>query len=288
MSMESTARARAKASIIALATAVGLMAALIPQAATAGTPVLIDDVELKGPGPTRWDAENGGANSCNTSDVYTPVQDGTFDVQSDAFDDGLALNVDGTDFLDADENGIKVGKSLTVGSQTISGVKVWRTDRVLTSSPTMRSLIRFKNPTTGPIRLTVLWDSNLGSDGSEAVRGSANGDTTYELGDRWVVSSDDGVTPSDPVLTFVLFGKRAAVRPDTIVDTFTSGCFGVELPLRVKARSTSYLLFFTQMNGTNESATSRAIRFNRVRSGSVLLRGIETKVLDNIRNWSFA
>lgn len=287
MSMEATTRAHVRPSMIALASVAAMVAVLIPQSAIGAT-VLIDDVTMTGPGPTTWDAQNGGANSCNTTDIYTPVNDGVFGAQTDAFDGGLALNVEGTDFLDADESGDLVGNTLTVGSQTISGVKIWRTDRVLASSPTMRSLIKFKNPTTGPIRLTVLWDSNLGSDSSEAVRASANGDTTYALGDRWVVSSDDAVTPADPVLTFVTFGKRADVRPDTIVDTFTSGCFGVELTLKVKARSTKYLLFFTQMNGTNEAAISRAAKFNRVRTGSKLLVDLPTKVLNKISNWSFA
>ncbi len=287
MMRDRSGRRRSRMSTAAVASITIVVLMLVSHAATAGAPVLIDDVLIKGPGPTRWDAENGG-NSCNTSDIYTPVSDGEFDTQDDAFDDGLALNVEGIDFLDSDENGTRVRKMLTVGPEPIAGVRVWRTDQVLTTSPTMRSLIRFKNPTAAPIRLDVLWDSNLGSDGSELVQATANGDTTYGLNDRWVVSSDDAATPSDPVLTFVLFGKRAAVRPNTIVDTFGSGCFGVELRLRVKARSSGFLLFFTQMNGTNESGISGAAQFNRVRPGSDLLRGLAPRVLRNIRNWDLA
>jgi hypothetical protein len=242
------------------------------------------EVTLLGKGPTFWDATND-TSSCNTSTAFSPVDDGEYDGQTDAFDGGLTINVNGTDFVDADDaldlagdNPVELITTAGVGGK----IRVTRMDAALSTSPTLRSLIAFRNNNAKGRTLTVLWDSNLGSDSSEAVRADSSGNTAYGLNDRWVISSDDATTPSDPVLTFVLFGRRAAERPSNIVDNFGGGCFGIEFEIRVPGKSTRYLLLFTQMNGTNEQAISRSGAFDRLGRG--LLRGISDSVRDRILN----
>jgi hypothetical protein len=130
-----------------------------------------------------------------------------------------------------------------------------------------------------------MWDSDLGSDGSEAVRASSNGNATYEVGkDKWVVSSDDGTTPGDPPLTFALFGAHAAERPTDVVNDFGSGCFTPEFKIKVPAGATRYLLFFTQLHDTNEHAMNAAPKLET--PPRRLLAGLSRSVQANILNWS--
>ena len=51
------------------------------------------------------------------------------------------------------------------------------------------------------------------------------------------------------------------------------------------AGAAKYLLFFMEMNGSNNSGTRNAAKFNTVAAGSPLLRGISTRVQRKIANW---
>jgi len=275
-------RVRARAWLMATTGALALVGSLAP----AGAGVVGDGTTLMGAGPTRWDLSID-TSSCNTSTVFSPVDDGEFRTKSDAFDGGLTINVDGTDFVDADDSFPLVGQNpvtLIAAGGVGSGIRVTRSETALPGSPTLRSLVALRNTNPNGRNLTVQWDSDLGSDSSEAVRADSSGNAAYGLRDRWVVSSDDATTPSDPVLTFALFGRRASARTTTIVDNFGGGCFGVSFDIRVPGGSTRYLLFFTQMNGSNERAISRASSFDR--PGAALLAGIPSRVRSDVLNWN--
>jgi hypothetical protein len=261
---------------------------LTASTATAGIIEDVDSITLQGRQQSRWDFSNT-SGSCTIAGAFSPASDGELGDKSDAFDGGLALSVDGTAFTDSDGEITSLGQpgpfEPTLGPEPIAGVNVTRKERALLRTPTLRSLVGFRNNGGSPVTLTVRWDSNLGSDSSEEVRASSSGNLSYGLGDRWVVSSDAASGPSDPVLTFVLFGKRARERPNLIVNNFGSGCFGVEYEVTVPANGTRYLLFFTQMNATNNAARNRAVRFNKDLSGSEFLAGLSTRVRSKILNW---
>jgi hypothetical protein len=246
------------------------------------------DVVLYGGGFTQWDVDRN--SSCESGTAYTPVSDGEIDdsitEQNDAYDGGLILTVGAEDFDDPNEVGNLSGQSLSVGPATLEGLVVSRTDAALGSSPTLRSLIRLRN-TGGPKTRDIVWSSDLGSDGAEEVRDSSNGNTIYQLGDRWVISSDDDTTPGDPVLTHVLFGRsNPREKVVEIIDAPDgTGCFTVRFRVRVPRNGTRYLLFFTEMNRTNGGAETRAGKYNDPNLGPKLLKGIGPSVRNRILNW---
>lgn len=286
------------AAIVAMATAIATGSSVATAASTA-----IDDVELTGANAT-WDAEadyDYGAGSgapCTTSTAgFTPADDVSFGDMSDAFDGGLFLNVDGTIFDDPDEMGdYRAGtQQLTAGPMKMSRLQVTRIERAITNTPTLRSLIKLKNPTSRDITVPVLWDSAMGADEDERTRASSapkSRRTTAE--DDWTVTSDDADSPGDPVVTFVIYGpgdidvtnRQVPWAPeDDEGASVGEACVVFRFRARVPAGQTRYLLFFTEVRGTNEKAIQSAPRFENVRSASPLLDGISGRVADRILNW---
>jgi hypothetical protein len=276
---------RPAAATIALGLAV-LMAAQVTWAA----PVHVDDVVLFGGGFTQWDAEDG-VSACVGVGTDTPVEGGEIDdgvsVDADAFDTGLVLQVGTTPFNDPDNIGNLVGQSLSLGPVSMEGLQVSRTDTAIGSSPTLRTLIKLRNNGAAKTR-DVVWDSDLGSDLDTGVRATSSGDATYQLGDRWLVSSDFATDPpGDAAVTHVVFG-RSNPREKVVEILFnpnTAGCFVVRFSASVRANSTRYLLFFTEMNRTNAGAAVRAGKFNDPNLNSKLLKGISAGVRNQVLNW---
>ena len=276
--------------LVALAATLGMtLSNAAPAHAAPQAIVPITGTILQGAGPTGWDLA-ADVLGCSVTG-FTPVVDGTYKSKDDAFDNGLVVAIDGTAFIDADGNaGMTVpDQVVTVDNTTFAPVHVTRTDRALHSSPTLRTLLKFTNTGGTPANLSVEWDSDLGSDSATEVRASSNGNDTYQLNDRWAVSSDDPTAPSDPVLTFVMFGQHAATHPDTIVDALGNDqtCFTVDTPISVPAGGTRYLLFFTEMNGKIRAAVKGTAKFDTLAAGDAPLTGIKSAVLNRIENWNF-
>jgi hypothetical protein len=270
--------------------ALGAAVTMFLMAGTASA-VPIDNVVLDGGGPTQWDPEDRDTTGCldNQRDGFTPVNDGNFDGNGDAFDDGLIVSVNRVAFRDPNNDGQLSGEQLTVGPGRAGGLRVTRIERALQGSPTLRSLIAFRNGRDTRRVARVQWDSNLGSDGLEEVRGSSDGDTVAEVNDRWVVTSDNAVDASldDPPLVFVLWGPNPRVRTLSIIEAPGDNCFTISMRIRVPANSTRYLLFFTEMtDNSNNTALLSAQKFNNVGQGSPLLNGIPSSVRNNILNWN--
>jgi hypothetical protein len=253
-----------------------------PALATATDEMPIENFVLDGAGPTLWDGNNS-SGGCDLSG-FAPVDDGQWKERSDAFDGGAVLGVDGSGFDDPNDLSPFGTNTYSTGPSDLGTTRVWRTDRALQKSSTLQSLITLRNTdSSSGHTITVEWDSNLGSDGFESVHGSSSGDTNYALGDRWVVSSDS--SQSDPVLTFVLFGRHAAEQTDTIVNAPGSGCMTATFSVHLAAGATKYMLFFTEMNGSNKQARKSAGKFDSVAAGDPILKGISTKVQHKIANW---
>jgi hypothetical protein len=274
-----------KGSLVVAAT----LAAMLLMGSVASA-VPIDDVELQGAGPTFWDVTARDPTGClNQKEGFTPVDDGIFAGNPDAFDNGLVLFVNGVPFRDPDDQGQLSGEQLTVGPGSAGGLRVVRIERALQGSPTLRSLISFQNRRDTRRVVRIQWDSGLGSDFQEEVRGTSDGDATLELTDRWLVTSDDPVNASldDPPLVFVLWGQNAGVRTLNFIHPPGDGCFTISMRIRVPANSKRYLLFFTEMHDdSNGAALSSALKFNNVGPASPLLNGIGPKVRNRIMNWN--
>jgi hypothetical protein len=296
--MRALARGRRAATLVATAAAVMVLG----QSAQA-VPVYIDGGEygkvvLFAARHTRWDVSND-TTGCGSGDPgYSPVYEGqmgaTSDYKYDAFDGGLLLLVgppngnegDATRFVDSDNIGQKVGEQLTVGPELVGNLLVTRTERALPGSPTLRSLVALRNPGGTARTRDVYWHSDLGSDGQTGIRRTSNGSADLVNASRWVVTSDSPTSPSDPVLTHVLWGKRAGVKTAQVLENPNgTGCLTVRFRVRVPKKSTRYLLFFTEMNVTNPSAVTSAGKFNRQGLNKALLAGIGPKIRSNILNW---
>jgi hypothetical protein len=281
-------------------------------ATAAATTVVIDDTALKGAGAT-WDLENnyfyGSSGPCYAVEGYNGTDDGAFVDpgigydNSDAFDGGLLAVINGITFNDPDENGDKSGKQITVGPQNISGLRVSRVERAFKTSPTLRSLIVLKNPTTSPISANVLWDSAMGADDAEKTRSSSDRRfRRFTVDDLWAVASDSATTISDPAVTYVVAGPGTPAEPPAAIlnapetpdaentgpNPDSAGCVTIKYRVRVDARSTSYLLFFTQMHGSNESAAAAAQRFTNIKPGNALFDGLSPRVRRSILNFDLA
>jgi hypothetical protein len=288
--------------------AVGTVAilALVMSGVAVAVPVTISDVDLTGKGAT-WDVTNdfayGDGGPCYAGTGFTPAEDGAyvnaglgFD-SSDTFDGGLYIVVNGKTFNDPNGNGNQVGQQLTVGPQRMSGLRVSRVERALQRTPTLRSLVTFKNPTSHAIGAKVLWDSALGSDDSEVTRASSSGNLRFTTADKWVVSSDDGSSPGDPPVTLVVFGPgHVAERPAAILNapeddtphgpnSGGEGCVTVKYGINVPAGSVRYLLFFTEMHGSNESAVNTALRFSNIKPSNAAFDGLGSKVRKRVLNF---
>lgn len=275
--------------IVPLTLAATVVLALAGTAGAVSTP--IDSVSLTGGGSTTWDPTSWTDNDGCLGGAYSPVDDGAFGAKSDAFDGGLNLHVYSSTlkgfvgFADADGNGDLVGQALTVGPTKLSGVKITRTDEALSGPPALRSLVKIVNPARKNVTRVLSWCSDLGSDVDTGVRSSSSGDKAFTSHDRWVVTSDDPTTPSDAVDTHVLYGKGAHSPSVLCNPGKKSDCVGVEFRVTIPAKSTRYLLFYTELHDTNANATASANKYNNKHLNATLLSGLSSTVRHRTLNW---
>jgi hypothetical protein len=279
-----------------LAVAAGLVLGLIGPASAVQQ--VIADVELNGGAATIFDPANNqpGNDECLRADLlnrnaYTPVNDGSSATSSDAYDDGMILYVNGRAFVDANDSGNVTGEQIRVGPSRLSGVTVFRTDRALATSPTLRDVITFKNTTRRARTLQILIENDYGADGSEVVRATSTGpNLSFQVNDRWLLVADDPTTPSDSLVTNAWFGRRAAERLVNVTNDVPNGdsCVGVTYRIRIPARSTKYLLLFAQLHDPADFTTARnhALVFDRNRLPAAFLTGLRPRVRNNVLNWN--
>lgn len=258
-----------------------------------GATVVISDTNLSGGDGTNWDPVDDTYACTNPGppDGFVPVDDGqtTTPSRHDAFDDGFVVwvgGLTGTIFHDPDGNGNRRGHSLSVGPHKTDGFVVSQTETALQTSPTLRMLYRFKNPKRHRIRRLITVETNLGSDSGTGVRGSSTGDLSWTKTDRWLVTSDNSTTPTDPPVTQVWYGKHAAER---VVHTDQSevDCYASDFRIAVPPHATRDLMFFAEMNpDSNADALHKAAKFDRRHLNGKLLKGLGDRVQRRILNWN--
>ena len=271
--------------------------------------VPIDTQTTTGPEGATWDSEGNytygtSGGPCTGFDGttqelgFTPADDGSNDFSSDAFDGGLFLLVNGDAFGDGIEDAALSGDGhqLTVGPQTKSGLVIKRRDRALQTSPTLRTLVSFTNNSASKRTANVVWDSAMGADEEERTRASSSGDRRHREQDRWIVASDDpdNASLSDPPVLFVFFGAGAPTKVNNVIwapedagpeDGHGEGCVAVRYKLAVPAKSTRYMLFYTDLGMDNDDAIGQATKYNRHGLTAKLLDGIANAVKRKIVNW---
>ena len=275
------------------AAVLGLLVTIVISASAVAA--VINDVDLTGGGATTWDPASDDY-ACTPPPTgapeFVPVDQGTTATRTDAFDGGFAVWVGGLDgkiFGDADGNGNRQGQTLKVGPTATKGYKVSATEKAIQTSPTLRMVFQFKNTSGHAVRREITVESNLGSDSDTTVDASSNGNSSWNLRDRWLVSHQDPFGPtSDPVVTQVWFGKHAAKRPVAIEHSDTPpspDCFATSFNLRVKPHKTKALMFFSEMNDAIGAATQKAGKFNKRHLNRKLLGGLGRRTKARIVNW---
>jgi hypothetical protein len=214
---------------------------------------------------------------------------------SDGFDGGIIVGVNGKDFDVPSGNGNLSGQQLTVGPNTINGLKVTRYDRALSTSPTLRSLVKLTNTSSGKVTRTISLHSDLGADSSTNIVASSSGDLNFTTADRWLITDGDA---SDPPVTHVFYGTGAPVTTSAITSTpgVLSGpyydCVGIDMTVTIPAGGTRYVMFFAQMHKLTDHAAAYATSkadaavFDPAGLSSDLLTGISSKVKGRIVNWN--
>jgi hypothetical protein len=274
---------------------IALVAFLLATAPAAyAVSVVINDTDLTGGGGTTWDPidDSYACTSPGAPYGFSPVANGTTTNRSDGFDEGFVVWVGGLNgkiFRDADANGNKQGQQLSVGPTGTDGLQVSQTERALQTSPTLRMIYHFRNPTSHTVRRAIALETNLGSDDETTVDGSSNGNASWDLGDRWLITHEEPFDAgADPVVTQVWYGKEARKRPTAIhhSDMASPDCFLSTFKLGFKPHQVRDLMFFAEMNDTSAvSALQKTGKFNQTHLNADLLTGLGPKARHRIVNW---
>jgi hypothetical protein len=260
---------------------------------------------------SEWEVANSAGTSnglpaggeCPTPEVPgLGVSDAAYDVngvnQTDAFDYGLLFFVNNHEVVaptnwdvQADPTDNTLNRVLTSGPTSISGLDTTVEYRALPSQQVLRSTVYLSNPGNTAVTVPFAVATNLGSDSGTVVVGSSSGDAAVSDADRWLVTSDSAVTPSDPVNTHVLAGPGTLAAPPTSTSTTVFDCSdtdGVQATYNVTipAGSTRGLMFLNELSETNAAALTAAARFSQNPAASdELLTGLSGAQRASIVNW---
>jgi hypothetical protein len=212
----------------------------------------------------------------------------------DAFDGAFALWVNDERFVAPDAVDV-TDQVLSAGPVALSGLQVTVEYRAMQSTPTIRALLTFENPTNAPIEVPFVLGTNLGSDAKTELRGKAL------PSDNWHVTSDSDTDPGDPVVLMVSSGPEPFGTSDVfaIGERFATGdetftCGGTkdgrqfDGVLFVPAGQTVRLLQFARLAGTNAEGVNAGALFDDNPSlDDELMEGITADESLSIVNWSF-
>jgi hypothetical protein len=211
----------------------------------------------------------------------------------DAFDGAWNITVDAANFAPGDGpdsatllSSVNAGTITTV-TQPLSGLDVSAVVTAFQSSPTLRLILSFANPTGADIMSTITTDTNFGSDSDTVIEATSSGDLLFDTTDRWVVSSD-GTSMSDPVNGSIFYGPGSpAATPTTATLVPPSDNVDTEFDITVPAGQTRYLMFFSQMSGSPTTGTMNAMTFdsNDDVDAVGLLGGLSEAQRGMILNW---
>lgn len=239
-----------------------------------------------------WDFENSTAFAVSEGAIIEPgrVADDGFDSPSLAFEVETGGGAPGVTYKDPDGIGNYDRKhnSLTTSPATANGVTVSRVETA--AGPYLRTLIKLQNSSSEDLDRIARWTADYGSDGAEEIQSSSSGDREADKKDRWFVTGETGANDfdDDPTLAFVLFGPGVDGKKDLNyipLQVAGAGKLTVFMDFTVPARSSRYLMFFTEMHGNPKDAKKSMGKFDQKHLSKGLLDGISKKTQKQILNW---
>lgn len=239
-----------------------------------------------------------GSEGLGISDAYRA---GTNRSRADAFDNGLAFEIDGERLVapgtwSVEQQRIRRGdvvdRAVTAGPMAAGGLQNVVQYRALGGSQMLRSTLQMTNAGDAVVRVPVTVSTNVGSDSSSLVRGSSSGDAELTDEDRWVVTSDTYRLDGDPVNLHALAGPGRVLAPAETTTTSVFDCAGVEgvgatYQVRIPAGKTRSLMLFNRLAPTAPKALRMAERFDKTpKAKSALVRDLTAKQRASVANWN--
>ena len=202
---------------------------------------------------------------------YWDVQNGCYieNGQADAYDDGFTLSVNNERYSAAVS--AQGTRGARCAAQTMSGLQVSRTVDALTATSGARFIDTFYNPTDAPITVLIESQTNLGSDGSTIIHSTASSDTTFDVGDTWLITDDSEDGGRDPTMLHYFWWSGGQAPSSASARQGNDG-ISLSWPLTVPAHATRQLLYIAVQNPNRAAADARAIELSRV-GIAVLLEG---------------
>ena len=135
----------------------------------------------------------------------------------DAFDGYGGIFVDGAPYSDTDGVVDLTGTTVTTDPDVMpNGLEVSSQYYAYPDKRLIRIIHVLNNPTGSAITTRAAVGGNLGSDSNTYVVNTSNGNTTFDSGDYWVITSDNyvygGVASEDPIITHI-FGGPNGIQP---------------------------------------------------------------------------
>jgi len=213
-----------------------------------------------------------------------------------AFDNGLTIWVNNNE-VPPTRPMFVTRHSLVSGPTVMANLRIYLKYYGVSSSNTLRTQVQFINLGGTSIPVTVTVATNLGTDAFTVIPGSSDGNTSFNVDDRWLVTSDSLIIPNEIVDTHVLFGPGASVT-STLALTSAFGCGDIQaktpftdthglryrFQFSVPAFSTRDLLFFNQAHDSNTGALADAAAFDH--EPVAMLAGLSNADLAETVNWN--
>ncbi|HLF69776.1 MAG TPA: VCBS repeat-containing protein, partial [Actinomycetota bacterium] len=299
------------------------------QAAPVGFPQFVN-----GGNSSIWHVRNDGGTSgddissvrrCDSTKPGFTVYDGSLNATSTverAFDTGATLWVKGSGPTDpfvqfnatATTGTVDlVGRTITTGIQTLSGLTTRMQYYVATNTATLRTLATFENPSTSTVTVTVSFQSNSGAEDQAqipttmagVVTGTSSGDSNLTTADRWALQGHT-VETTTAMVTHVLYGPNSPSVTPSAASTLVSFACPAPVPplpgsgskdgiradyiLGVPGPGVRSLMWFNQLHITAAEASTAAVSTfdNNGSLGADILSGLTPTDLFRVANWKFA
>ncbi|MCX7545028.1 hypothetical protein [Marinicella gelatinilytica] len=234
----------------------------------------------------------------------------------DAFDGYGGIFVDGAPYNDTDGVVDITGTTLTTDPDVMpNGLEVSSQYYAYTDKRLIRIIHTLHNPTASMITTRAAVGGNLGSDNETYTLNTSNGNSVFDSGDYWVITSDNnvygGVATSDPIITHVFGGPQGIQPVPLLIPSFGGGggpqgitankekgekgsrgfggsdniSFGYDVP--VNPGETRYLTFFAAFSLTENEANTSTTDFADPTSLSAagLLNNLPPGMTDAGANW---
>ncbi|MDP2106589.1 MAG: PA14 domain-containing protein, partial [Desulfobulbaceae bacterium] len=176
------------------------------------------------------------------------------------------------------------GREIIIGPATIDGLSITRKIFVPSDQSFARFLEIIHNPGSSSVNYTLPIYTNLGSDGSERYIMTSSGDSTVTVNDNWLVTDDSnpGTSGSDPVVTHVVAGDNAQIRPATF--TRSGDNINYNYTLSLAPGETKIIMHFASQAGNQPTAVTRAEQLANMELDA--LRGMSAQERSRVVNFN--